>query len=68
VSVVIKNKIHKAKFKHYCDDCRTAILPGEKYRRLFGSAYSLDKPHELKLCQRCTFTEDDGHTPIQNSG
>lgn len=61
MSTVIKNKVHTAKISHTCDDCRKMIWPGEKYRRLFGAAFDGDPKYEIKLCHRCTKTEDDGH-------
>jgi hypothetical protein len=54
MSCVIKNKVHTASKWHECDSCGRQISPGQRYRRMFGSAYNSDPLRELKLCSGCT--------------
>lgn len=70
MSTVIKNKIHIAKKYHICDGCRGQIVPGVKYRRLFGTPHESDPLRELKLCNNCTDinTQSDGHSDIMYAG
>ncbi|MEC0089359.1 hypothetical protein [Paenibacillus macquariensis] len=63
-SVVISDKFHTARKHHRCDNCGGTIYTGNRYRRLYGSAFSFEKRREMKLCTRCTDEKEDGHTVL----
>jgi hypothetical protein len=53
--MILKDMWIIARKDHKCHECGKTIFKGEKYRYLFGCAYSDDPMHALKLCnsKRC---------------
>jgi hypothetical protein len=64
MSDLVSDRTHAARKWYWCDNCRSTIFTGQKYRRLFGAAFSGDKKREMKLCMRCTSQDEDGHTVL----
>lgn len=50
--ILSKRFIKAARKEHECADCKTLILPGDPYWKVFGYGYGED-PHERKACTSC---------------
>lgn len=54
---VISERLVRARKPYLCADCNLTIEPGQRYRRLYGSAEPVDPKYVIRLHAECPTKE-----------